>query len=128
MNEDAVRLALKVAEVTRERDEARTRLAAIVSNAETIYRLHEAVDLGKPLIDKDLTVAGKLRAHPGEVLPLRDVPIGRSVAAVFAGVGGLALRRQPQPEVEQHREQESAKQAQRGTLAGRQPLPALPQR
>ena len=62
---------------------------AIVSNAETIYRLHEAVDLGKPLIDKDLTVAGKLRAHPGEILPLRDVPIGRSVAAVFAGVGGL---------------------------------------
>ena len=62
---------------------------AIVSNAETIYRLHEAVDLGKPLIDKDLTVAGKLRAHPGEILPLLDVPIGRSVAAVFADVGGL---------------------------------------
>lgn len=61
---------------------------AIVSNVETLTRMHEAVDLGKPLIDKDLTVAGKLAAHPGEILTYHDVPIGRSVDAMLALAGG----------------------------------------
>ena len=61
---------------------------AIISNVETICRIHEAVDLGKPLIDKDLTVAGKLEEHPGEILPLLDLPIGESVRDILERVGG----------------------------------------
>ena len=36
---------------------------AIVVNAETVCRIEEAVDLKKPLIDKDMTVAGKLKGN-----------------------------------------------------------------
>ena len=51
---------------------------AVVSNVETAVRIHEAVDLGKPMIDKDLTVAGKLKTHPGETIVMHDVPVGIS--------------------------------------------------
>ena len=61
---------------------------AIISNVETLTRMHEAVDLGKPLIDKDLTIAGKLAAHMGEILTYHDVPIGRTVDAMLALAGG----------------------------------------
>ena len=50
--------------------------------------MHEAVDLGKPLIDKDLTVAGKLEKHVGETLIYHDVPIGRMVSSMLAIAGG----------------------------------------
>ena len=36
---------------------------AIVVNAETACRVQEAVDLKKPLIDKDMTVAGKIKGN-----------------------------------------------------------------
>lgn len=61
---------------------------AIVSNIETLTRMHEAVDLGKPLMDKDLTVAGKLEKHMGETLIYHDVPIGRMISSMLDIAGG----------------------------------------
>ena len=60
----------------------------IVFNAETALRVREAVQYKKPLIDKDITVAGKLQEN-GAVKVLKDVPVGMHVAEVFALAGGL---------------------------------------
>ena len=60
---------------------------AVVINAETVLRIREAVEDKKPLIDKDMTVAGKLREN-GSVHVLFDVPIGTCVADVLQKVGG----------------------------------------
>ena len=61
---------------------------AVVINAETAWRVHEAVTLKKPLLDKDLTVAGKLKENAAACI-LKDVPLGTSVADVCAMAGGL---------------------------------------
>lgn len=61
---------------------------AVVINVETALRIAEAVDDKKPLIDKDLTIAGKLVADQ-LIKVLEDVPIGKSVEKVFEMAGGL---------------------------------------
>lgn len=63
---------------------------AIVINAETVCRVQEAVDLRKPLIDKDMTVAGKIRGNDEDKLIqiYLDVPLGTSVAEMFRQAGG----------------------------------------
>lgn len=61
---------------------------AVVINAETIYRLREAVEEKKPLIDKDMTVAGKLKEN-ASIHVLLDVPIGTKVSKVIEEAGGL---------------------------------------
>ncbi len=63
---------------------------AVVLNAETVCRIQEAVDLKKPLIDKNLTVAGKLKGNENLIQIFEDVPIGRSVGKLFEAAGGLA--------------------------------------
>lgn len=63
---------------------------AVVINAETVCRIQEAVDLKKPLIDKNMTVAGKLKGNENLVRILKNVPIGISVGDVFEMAGGLA--------------------------------------
>lgn len=63
---------------------------AVVINAETVCRIQEAVDLKKPLIDKNLTVGGKLKGNENLIRVFFDVPLGRSVADVFEMAGGLA--------------------------------------
>lgn len=63
---------------------------AIVLNAETVCRIQEAVDLKKPLIDKDLTVGGKIRGNRELIQVFEDVPLGTSVADVFEMAGGAA--------------------------------------
>lgn len=63
---------------------------AIVINAETVCRIQEAVDLKKPLIDKDLTVAGKIRGNRNLIRIFEDVPLGISVSEMFEKAGGLA--------------------------------------
>ena len=62
--------------------------SAIVINAETLLRIYEAVELKKPLIDKDMTVAGKLK-EDATIHILKDVPIGMKVSDVLAKVGGV---------------------------------------
>lgn len=61
---------------------------AIVINAETVFRIREAVEEKKPLIDKDMTVAGKLKEN-ASIHVLLDVPIGTKVADVIEQAGGL---------------------------------------
>lgn len=61
---------------------------AIVINAETILRIREAVEEKKPLIDKDMTVAGKLK-EDASVHIFFDIPIGMKVADVIEKAGGL---------------------------------------
>lgn len=63
---------------------------AVVVNAETVCRVQEAVDLRKPFIDKDMTVAGKLCGNENLIQVFRDVPLGISVGAMFDRAGGLA--------------------------------------
>ena len=60
----------------------------IVLNAETAYRIREAVEEKKPLIDKDMTVAGKLKEN-ALIQVLFDVPIGRKVEDVLTMAGGI---------------------------------------
>ena len=62
--------------------------SSIVINAETVCRIYEAVELKKPLIDKDMTVAGKLK-EDASIHILKDVPIGMKVSDVLAKVGGV---------------------------------------
>lgn len=63
---------------------------AVILNAETSMRIAEAVDEKKPLIDKDITVAGKLKGNRNLIQTFLDVPLGISVADGFALAGGLA--------------------------------------
>ena len=64
--------------------------AAVVVNAETVCRVQEAVDLRKPFIDKDITVAGKIMGNENLIQVFRNVPLGISVGAMFEKAGGLA--------------------------------------
>ncbi len=63
---------------------------AIVINAETVCRVQEAVDLKKPLIDKNLTLAGKLKGcdKSNVIEVLMDVPIGREISRILENHGG----------------------------------------
>lgn len=61
---------------------------AVVINAETVLRIREAVEDKKPLIDKDMTVAGKLKEN-ASIHVLFDVPLGMRVADVIEKAGGL---------------------------------------
>lgn len=63
---------------------------AIVINAETACRIQEAVDLKKPLIDKNMTVAGKLKGNENLIQVFFDVPIGTSVGEMLEKAGGLS--------------------------------------
>ncbi|MDD3140123.1 MAG: proline reductase-associated electron transfer protein PrdC [Lachnospiraceae bacterium] len=73
--------------LTLEVDKLPSEAEAIVMNAETICRVQEAVELKKPLIDKDMTVAGKLQ---GKLInTFHDIPIGISVAEMLEKAGGL---------------------------------------
>ena len=62
--------------------------SAIVINAETLLRIYEAVELKKPLIDKDMTVAGKLK-EDASIHILKDVPLGMKVSDVLSKAGGI---------------------------------------
>ncbi len=61
---------------------------AVVINAETVFRLREAIEEKKPLMDKDMTVAGKLKEN-GSIHVLLDVPLGASVQSVIDMAGGI---------------------------------------
>lgn len=74
---------LGVSDLPREAD-------AIVLNAETVYRIAEAVDKKKPVITKDITVAGRI--HSEQVIQvIKDVPLGTTVGELLKSVGGCLL-------------------------------------
>jgi proline reductase-associated electron transfer protein PrdC len=60
---------------------------AIVLNAETVFRIREAVEDKKPLIDKDMTVAGKMKGKLVHVM--LDMPLGMSIGDVLKEAGGV---------------------------------------
>ena len=62
----------------------------LIINVETTLRINEAVDLKKPLIDKDLTVGGKIKGNQNLIQVFEDVPLGISVRDVFEIAGGVA--------------------------------------
>jgi proline reductase-associated electron transfer protein PrdC len=61
---------------------------AIVSNVETIKRIVEAIELRKPVITKDFTVAGRLKDIQGTCRVYLDQPIGASVKKYIDDCGG----------------------------------------
>ena len=69
-------------------DELPAAANAVVFNAETLYRLAEAMDERKPLMEKDVTVAGKLAGAP--IQTFHNVPIGLPVEALLMQAGGIA--------------------------------------
>lgn len=69
-------------------EELPSKADVVVINAETAYRMLEAVRDKKPLLDKDMTVAGKLKQNASSHI-LLNVPIGRPVAEIFKMAGGL---------------------------------------
>lgn len=64
-----------------------SKAGAVIINVETLQRVAEAVDDKKPLIDKDVTVAGKLNGP--EVQIFHDMPLGMAVSDVLEKAGGL---------------------------------------
>ncbi|WP_304508466.1 proline reductase-associated electron transfer protein PrdC [Anaerotignum sp.] len=62
---------------------------AIVINAETVFKIREAVEDKKPLIEKDMTVAGKLQGKLLQVM--LDMPLGMLIGDVFKEAGGIGL-------------------------------------
>ncbi len=69
-------------------DELPAAAGAVVFNAETLHRLCEAVEEKKPMIDKDVTVAGKLAGPRTRVF--YDVPVGLPVGALLEMAGGAS--------------------------------------
>lgn len=65
---------------------------AVIINAETACRIEEAVDQKKPLIDKDITVGGKINGNEqGKLIQVfMDIPIGCTVKSMFERAGGAA--------------------------------------
>lgn len=67
-------------------DELPIEADCIVINSETVYRIYEAVEEKKPLIDKDITVAGKIKGDLIQVF--EDVPIGTKLEELLEKAGG----------------------------------------
>lgn len=61
---------------------------AVVSNVETLSRIAEAVDLQKPVITKNITVAGHLKSGC-DAHVFMDVPIGTSIKELIEAAGGI---------------------------------------
>lgn len=58
---------------------------AIIQNVETVKRIVEAIEDRKPVIDKDLTVDGRVKEHS---TVFEDVPIGLSAKHFIDAAGG----------------------------------------
>jgi len=61
---------------------------AVVSNVETLARIAEAVDLKKPVMTKNITVAGHLKTGRDAHI-FMDVPIGTSIRTLIEAAGGI---------------------------------------
>ena len=61
---------------------------AVVINSETVYSCVAAIEDQKPLIDKNITVRGRINGGNGAHV-FEKVPIGTSVAALIERAGGI---------------------------------------
>lgn len=71
--------------VTLEPGQLPSAASAMVSNVETVKRVHEAIELKKPVFIKDFTVAGRINGEPKVFL---DEPVGYRVQKYVDAVGG----------------------------------------
>lgn len=60
----------------------------VVLNAETLFNITMAVEYGKPVIDKDITVIGKLKSGI-EPNVFFQVPVGTSIKSLIEKCGGI---------------------------------------
>ena len=66
------------------------RVGVIVTNAETVKRVVEAIELRKPVITKDFTVAGRfIGTFRKKAVTYLDQPIGASIGKYIADCGGF---------------------------------------
>lgn len=63
---------------------------SIVINLETVCRIQDAVEFKKPLIDKNLTVAGKINVEI--IKTFEDIPIGTRVEEIIDMAGGISTQ------------------------------------
>lgn len=69
-------------------EELPSKANAVVFNVETLSRVAQAVEQGRPVMTKNLTVAGRLGGGPKTVV-LRDVPLGTRVGGLIDRCGGI---------------------------------------
>jgi proline reductase-associated electron transfer protein PrdC len=69
-------------------DQLPSAAGAAIFNLETICRIAEAVDEGRPVISKNVTVAGKL-VNGREAHVFMDVPIGTPLTNLIEACGGI---------------------------------------
>lgn len=62
---------------------------AVVINVETVLRVYEAIELGRPIVSKKITVSGKIKGAKNGVKVFHDVPIGLKVKDVIDAAGGI---------------------------------------
>lgn len=60
----------------------------VVLNAETLFNITMAVDYGKPVIDKDITIVGKLKSGK-EPNVFFQVPVGTTIKSLIEKCGGI---------------------------------------
>ncbi|MET1247192.1 proline reductase-associated electron transfer protein PrdC [Sporolactobacillus sp. STCC-11] len=60
----------------------------IIINTETLSCVTQAVELGRPVLSKNITVAGRLRGGP-KAQVFMDVPIGTCVGDLIEAAGGI---------------------------------------
>ncbi len=66
-----------------------TEANSIVINVETVLRVYEAIELGRPVVSKKITVSGKIKGTENGVMVFHDVPIGVRVKDVINAAGGI---------------------------------------
>ncbi|SFA95439.1 proline reductase-associated electron transfer protein PrdC [Clostridium frigidicarnis] len=71
-----------------ETDQLPLEAGAVVLNAETLGRITQAVELGKPVISKNITVVGKLKDEK-QAHVFMDVPLGTTVKELLERAGGI---------------------------------------
>lgn len=59
-----------------------SKINALVLNVETVFRIYEAIELRKPMISKDLTLAGRLSRNDN-VKVLLDIPLGEVISDIL---------------------------------------------
>lgn len=62
---------------------------SVVINVETVLRVYEAIELGRPIVSKKITVSGKIKGGKNGVQVFHDVPIGISVRDLIEAAGGI---------------------------------------
>ena len=62
---------------------------AHVINVETVLRLYEAIEYGRPIVSKKITVSGRIKGAENGVIVFSDVPIGIKVRDLIDAAGGI---------------------------------------